>query len=234
MNSSSKRLVRNGLALAAVLSGIARPDARAQTRTYELQSLQGLRVQNVAADTATLNGKRGVRIQPRAEMDEPLVLIDGAEFSNGTIEAEIAGAPAPGAFETARGYVGVAFRVQPDLKTFDAFYLRPTNGRAADSTRRSHATQYISHPAWTWSRLRTEAPGKYEAYVDLEPGVWTKIRIEVSGARAQLFVHDQAQPTLVVDDVKSGPSARGGVALWVGAGTVAHFRNVSVRSAPNN
>jgi hypothetical protein len=70
--------------------------------------------------------------------------------------------------------------------------------------------------------------------VDLEPGVWTRIRIEVNGARAQLFVHDQAQPTLIVDDVKSGPRASGGVALWVGAGTVAHFRNVRVRSTPNN
>jgi hypothetical protein len=156
-------------------------------------------------------------------------VIDGLEFSNGVIEAEIAGVPAPGAGEGARGFVGIAFRLQPDMRTYDAFYLRPTNGRAEDQERRNHATQYIAHPAWPWFRLRQESPSKYEAYVDLVPNVWTKIRIEVRGDRARLFVHDNPQPTLVVSDVKSGSSARGGVALWVGPGTVAHFRNLMVR-----
>ncbi len=31
-----------------------------------------------------------------------------------------------------------------------------------------------------------------------------------------------------VNDVKSGPSGKGGVALWIGPGTVAHFRNLVV------
>jgi hypothetical protein len=42
----------------------------------------------------------------------------------------------------ARGFAGIAFRVQPDLRTYDAFYLRPTNGRADDQVRRNHAAQY--------------------------------------------------------------------------------------------
>jgi hypothetical protein len=28
------------------------------------------------------------------------------------------------------------------------------------------------------------------------PGVWTKIRIEVRGERARLYVHEQEQPTI--------------------------------------
>jgi hypothetical protein len=75
-------------------------------------------------------------------------------------------------------------------------------------------------------------PSRYEAYVDLVPGEWTKIRIEVRGDKARLFVHDQAQPTLVVNDVKSGAQASGAVALWLGPGTLAHFRNLRVSSAP--
>jgi hypothetical protein len=43
-----------------------------------------------------------------------------------------------------------------------------------------------------------------------------------------LFVHDNGQPTLIVNDVKSGPRAKGAVALWLDAGTVAHFRNLRV------
>jgi hypothetical protein len=124
--------------------------------------------------------------------------------------------------------VGIAFRVQPDLRTYDAFYVRPTNGRAEDQERRNHTTQYISHPQWPWFRLRQETPSRYESYVDLVPGVWTKIKIEVRGDRARLYVHDSPHPALIVNDVKTGASTRGGVALWIGPGTIAHFRNLVV------
>ena len=120
------------------------------------------------------------------------------------------------------------------MKTYDAFYLRPTNGRAEDQERRNHAAQYISHPDWPWFRLRKETPSRYESYVDLVPGEWTKIRIEVRGATARLFVHDQAQPTLIVNDVKTGAQASGAIALWLGPGTLAHFRNLRVSAAPPN
>jgi hypothetical protein len=114
------------------------------------------------------------------------------------------------------------------MKTYDAFYLRPTNGRADDQVRRNHSVQYISHPDWRWNRLREESPKKYESYVDLVPGAWTRIRIEVNGDRARLFVHGQEQPTLIVNDVKTGAQARGAIALWIDGGTVAHFRDVRV------
>ena len=159
---------------------------------------------------------------------EQLVVIEGTDFANGAIEVEIAGAPAPTAMAAARGFVGIAFRLQPDLKTYDAFYIRPTNGRADDQERRNHAAQYISHPAWTWNRMRQETPGRYEAYVDLVPDAWTPIRIEVNGSKARLFVNGQAQPTLIVNDVKTGEQGRGAIALWIDTGTIAHFRNLRI------
>jgi hypothetical protein len=158
-----------------------------------------------------------------------LALVQKLEFSSGTIEVETAGAPESGAGESARGFVGIAFRVQEDLQTYDAFYLRPTNGRAEDQERRNHSVQYISHPDWPWFRLRKETPSKYESYVDLVPGQWTKIRIEVDGERARLYVRGNEQPTLIVSDVKSGADASGRVALWLEPGTVAHFRNLTVK-----
>ena len=54
------------------------------------------------------------------------------------------------------------------------------------------------------------------------PGEWTKVRIEVKGSGARLYVHGNAQPTLIVKDLKQ-PAAAGAVGLWVGPGTVAHF-----------
>ena len=213
-----------------------------QARTYPLESATGLRLNNVAAEAATLDGKKGVRVTIATDVTsripsmtpeqvnqiEPLAVIEGSDFSSGVIEAEIAGEPAPGAAQGARGFVGIAFRLQPDLHTYDAFYLRPTNGRADDQERRNHTTQYISHPQWPWFRLRQESPSKYESYVDLMPGVWTKIRIEVRGDKARFYVNDNQQPALIVNDVKSGAGARGGVALWIGPGTIGHFRNLVI------
>jgi hypothetical protein len=149
------------------------------------------------------------------------------------IEAEIAGAPAPDAPETARGFVGIAFRVQKDMQTFEQLYLRPTNGRADDQQRRNHAVQYSSHPDWPFSRTRQETPSRYEAYVDLVPGVWTKVRIHVRDSRARLYVHDQEQPTLIVNDLKLGGHAKGAVALAPGVNAITHFRNLRITPAPD-
>jgi hypothetical protein len=80
-------------------------------------------------------------------------------------------------------------------------------------------------PEYEWSRLRKEAPGQYESYVDLIPGEWTKIRIEVSGVKARLYVNDSRQPVLVVNDLKHG-DGQGAVALWIGMGTEAFFSNL--------
>jgi hypothetical protein len=236
------------LAAAFVLTAGA---AAAETRHYPLEATTGLRPHNVTVEPATLLGRKGVRVAiseeaaararqmappaqggvpapDRSLVPDQLVSIEGLAFANGVLEAEIAGAPLPGATELARGFVGIAFRVQDDLRTFDAFYLRPTNGRAEDQERRNHAAQYISHPDWPWYRLRKETPSRYESYVDLEPGVWTRVRIEVRGALARLHVHGQEQPTLIVRDLKSGAQGRGGVALWLDVGTLAHFRNLTV------
>ena len=206
----------------------------AQVARYPLTAPTNLRPHNVFVEPATLQGKKGLKVEavqlsaPIGTAVETLALIEGLEFGDGIIEAEVAGDVRPGAPEAARGFVGIAFRVQSDLRSYDAFYLRPTNGRADDQVRRNHAAQYISHPDWPWFRLRKEFPSKYESYVDLVPGTWTKVKIEVRGEQARLFVHDMKQPTLIVNDVKSGANGKGAVALWIDAGTVAHFRNLTV------
>jgi hypothetical protein len=80
-------------------------------------------------------------------------------------------------------------------------------------------------PEYEWSTLRRDAPGQYESYVDLVPGEWTKIRFEVNGVRARLYVNDSAQPVLIVNDLKHGDS-QGAVALWIGMGTEAYFSDL--------
>jgi hypothetical protein len=63
------------------------------------------------------------------------------------------------------------------------------------------------------------------------PDVWTKIKIEVRGERARFYVHGQEQPTLIVNDLKTGAQGKGAVALWIDVGTVAHFRNLTITPA---
>jgi len=187
---------------------------------------QGARGQRPAGAAPGPGGARG---GPRLGDDtRPMAMVKGIEFHNGVIELEIAGSPNASAGGGARGFVGVAFRMQPDWKTYDCFYLRPTNGRADDQLRRNHSAQYMSHPKYPWNRLRKENPGEYETHVDLVPGEWTKVKIEVNGDKARLYVHGNEQPTLVINDVKSGADAKGGIVLWLERSTEAHFRNLKV------
>ncbi len=157
-----------------------------------------------------------------------LAIVDGVDFSNGTIEVEAAGSPAPGAQGGARGFVGIAWRLQDDNHAYDCFYLRPTNGRADDQERRNHSAQYISHPDWTWYRFRSETPSKYETYVDIVPDEWIQVKITVEGEKARLYVNGAEQPTLVINDVKSGAEASGKVALWIEGSTIGRFRNLKI------
>ena len=213
--------------LASVLS---RP-AGAQADTIPLNSLAAAKSYNVKTSPVTYRGRRALRVSDAAaantDQEQRLVVLPGLDFQDGIIEVDLAGDRMPGAPETARGFVGIAFRLGPDLSRYEAIYLRPLNGRAEDQLQRNHSAQYISVPEFPWQRLRSETPGKYETYVDLVPGEWTKVRVEVRGEDARLYVNGAKQPTLVVHDLKHGAST-GVIALWIGPGTVAHFANLRV------
>jgi hypothetical protein len=208
-------------------------------QNFALDSTTGLKPYDVTVEAVTYQGRKAVRVLPAAPADAELaaaknvegggiVVLQGTSFHNGTIEVDLTGRPRAGATADARGFVGIAFRVSEDAREYECFYIRPTNGRADDQVRRNHSTQYISMPEYGWSRLRREAPAQYESYADLVPGEWTKLKIEVEGVKARLYVNDSPQPVLIVSDLKHGDN-KGTVALWIGLGTEAHFANLSLR-----
>jgi hypothetical protein len=182
---------------------------------------------NVALNQMTYHGRLAVQLiaAPDAANGSSYAIVKGASFRDGTIEIDLAGKPAAGAGAGARGFIGIAFRLQDNK--YEYIYLRPTNGRADDQVRRNHSTQYSSHPEFDFARLRRESPEKYESYVDLQPGVWTKYRIEIDGHRARLYVNGAGQPSLIVNDLKMEPR-EGGVALWVGPGTEGYFEGLKI------
>ena len=197
------------------------------------QTLDQLQLHKVRATAAEYRGNIAIHVtqEPGEQGEDTLAIVSRTELQGGVIEVDVASAPAPGAFGDARGFIGVAFRVQPDAARFELLYLRPTNGRAEDQLRRNHSTQYVSFPDWPWQRTRQETPGLYESYADLEPGVWTKVKIVLAGGKARLYVHGAEQPCLIVNDLKL-PPAKGAIGLWAGPGTDGYFANLRLTPKP--
>jgi len=200
------------------------------SQVVSLNAADKLETRNVKADLVTYRGVSALRITDSAASDVGdegrLAIVPGTLFQDGTIEVALAGDTAANAPPLARGFVGIAFRVTGTAH-FECFYIRPKNGRSEDQLQRNHSTQYISVPGFPWNKLRSETPGKYESYVDLVPGQWTKIKIQVAGQTAKLFVNGTDQPVLIVNDLKQS-LAKGGIALWVGPGTIAHFTDLKI------
>jgi len=210
-------------------------EPKPSAKTFRLDSLSGLETINIKAEVAEYRGRRAVRLLKRDDAgaeanaeNESLAILNGTDFKDGTIEAEVAGMPGLGAPADARGFIGIAFRVAAHGAKFECFYLRPTNGRAEDQLRRNHSVQYVSFPDYHWKRLRTENPGMYESYADMEAGAWTKIKIEVAGTQARLYVNGAEQPCLIVNDLKLGDS-RGQIALWTTSETDGYFSNLTAK-----
>ena len=195
-------------------------------------ALADLDLIGVRGEATTHAGRASVRLlEADSTRQGGLGVLRGVSFTDGTLELDVAGRRGPYAVPDDRGFIGIAFRTRPGGTQYQYIYVRPDNGRVDDQVRRNHATQYAAHPDFTFARLRKESPERYESYVDLEPGVWTRMRIEVAGRTAKLYVHGAPQPVLVVTDLKLG-SEGGGVALWIGPGTEGFFANVRVNPAP--
>lgn len=220
-----------GLALSVALVGWQDQSAGQARQKAGGLPLEKLELHNVKAEPVSYQGRSAVRITDAGNegLDDAgrLAIVPGSSFQDGTIDVSLSGDTAPNAPEGARGFVGIAFRVTADRSHFECFYLRPKNGRSEDQLQRNHSTQYISIPGFPWNKLRSENPGKYESYVDLIPGQWTQVTIQVAGTRARLYVNGAEQPVLIVNDLKQ-PSTNGSIALWVGPGTIAHFSELKV------
>ena len=217
------------VSLIATSAGVAQDAAI----TLPLSDTSRLTPHNVTAVAVRYRDSDAVEVRLagayRGPDKDTFAVIQDLDFHDGTIEVDVAGSLLPSALSGARGFVGIAFRIDPKDFACEGFYVRPTNGRAEDQVRRNHATQYFSYPGWDFDRLRREAPAKYEAYADLVPDEWIHLRIEVAGATARLYVGAASQPTLIVNDLKRGAEAHGTVGLFVDNGTNGHFRNLTIR-----
>jgi hypothetical protein len=187
---------------------------------------------NVSLSIENLMGKDVVKVIKDStvkEFDEPtFVKIKGVNFTNGTIEVKVLSRLLKDAPEFARGFIGIAFRVNDSNTKYESIYIRPTNARAEDQVRRNHSIQYYAYPDYKFDRLRKESPERYESYADMELNKWITLQIVVKDASAKLFINKNEQPSLVINDLKHGASTSGGIALWVDIGTEGFFRDLKI------
>lgn len=181
------------------------------------EKLMGNSVLKVSADTTIKS------------FDEPtFVKIKGLGFKNGTIEVQVLSRLLKNAPDWARGFIGLAFRIDDKNAKFESIYIRPTNGRADNQIRRNHSIQYFAFPDFKFERLRKESPELYESYADMGLNEWINMKIEVKGKEAKLFLNNGKYPVLIVKDLKLGENMAGEIGLWVGNWTEGFFRDLKV------
>jgi hypothetical protein len=194
--------------------------------TYDLAKLlQDKKIEPFNRTAVPLSEKNvtGIKLDER-DAAEGLVWLTGAKFSSGTIEVDLRGKDV-----LQRSFIGIAFHGVND-STYDAIYFRPFNFRATDPVRKIHAVQYISHPLFTWKKLRDERNGEYEKAVEPapDPTGWFHARIEVANGNIVVYVNDAKVPSLTVK--KLNDRQNGKIGLWVGAGSGGDFANLSIVS----
>lgn len=164
--------------------------------------------------------KKIYSVMLNAKQGDGLAVYQDLVFENGTIEFDVKGKDI-----LQQSFVGVAFHIQND-STYNAVYFRPFNFKKPERT--SHSVQYISHPKFTWQKLRSEFPEQFEKTVTPvpNPDEFFHARIEVKWPILKVYVENSDIPSLEVKMLSS--FKKGKVGLWVGNGSDGSFKNLKI------
>lgn len=156
-------------------------------------------------------------------------LVGLEDFENGTIEVKMySQIQDPPPYPGVAGFIGVYFRIKEDDSAFESIYVRPKVGRVNNQMFRNHAVQYISYPHAKFDTLRKSyPPGSYEGSAPVALKEWIKMRIEVNGETAEMFINDMKYSSFIVDKML-GKNKIGGVGLYMDIGTIGYFKDLKV------
>ncbi|MDA9471319.1 hypothetical protein [Enterococcus sp. 5H] len=154
-------------------------------------------------------------------------LVDSS-FHNGEIEVKMLSRLLPDAPDFARGFIGIAFRINEEDTAFESFYVRPTNGRVTDPIRKNRAVQYFSYPDYTFEYFRNLEITDFEGPADIGLDEWITLKTVINGATAKFYLNDLTEPVLIVEQMKLGADARGEVGLFVDIGTEGFFKDLKI------
>lgn len=150
-----------------------------------------------------------------------LAIYQNLEFENGIIELDIKGKNV-----MQRSFVGIAFHIQ-DEESFNAIYFRPFNFTIPE--RAGHSVQYISHPEFTWRKLRSDFPEQFENPVRPvpDPDDWFHAKVVVNWPKVKVFIENNSKPSLEVS-MKS-TFKKGKVGFWAGNGSDGWYKNLRIQ-----
>lgn len=187
---------------------------------------------NTKIDKVELNGEKVLRVVKThkiMEFDEnTYAKLPNICFHNGVIEVKMLSRLLPDAPSFARGFIGIAYRINKDDSQFESYYVRPTNGRTSDPVRKAHGCQYFSYPHYTFAYFREHNITKYEAPVDIGLDEWIDLKAVIKDEYAQFYINDSQEPILIVEDMKHGTFQHGSVGFFVDVGTEAFFKDLKI------
>jgi hypothetical protein len=215
--------------------------ASASAVEVKLGSPDDVTLHDVTAQAVTYQGREALKVELTDTLQQRILQGQGSnnpafallpiDFQNGVIEIDLAGEVNGKGAPDARAFVGIAFHIPADKGTYEAVYLRMTNGRLMKPTptepRIYRAIQYTAHPDFHWPVSREKFPGKYEKGANIAPKMWIRFRLEISGSELKAFINDEKDPALTVGDLKFGNST-GKIGLWVDDGTAGYFSNLRI------
>lgn len=189
---------------------------------YKLDYLLKNKRITVVNRTATSSDSSRHAIKLSDGSGEGIAWLDGVTFKTGSVEVMLKGKDV-----MQKSFVGIAFHGIND-STYDAVYFRPFNFHSSDSVRRIHAVQYISHPRFTWKKLREEQNGIYEKALvrPPDPNGWFRAKIEITEKHVTVYVNNDKTPSLSVDKISTITSGK--IGLWVGDGADGEFSSLIV------
>jgi hypothetical protein len=209
-------------------------------RTYPLDEIPpGAELCGVTARIGEIGGRKALCLEllPSRRSgklgvdygDQPTFLLLPETLQHGIIEVDLLGRLLPDAPDYARGFIGLAYRVQGSGQGFECTYLRPTNGQGLHppAPRDQRALQVFAFPDWPFDRLRNSHPGTFERAADISPDRWHRLRVEVEETR--LLVSIDGVKVLQLATGLIAP-ASGRLGLWVDIGTEGWFSNLRVLS----
>jgi len=68
----------------------------------------------------------------------------------------------------------------------------------------------------------------YESYADMTLNEWITMKIVVEGKEVRLYLNDNKQPSLIVNDLKLGEDVSGAIGLFVDVGTEGYFSDLKI------
>jgi len=171
--------------------------------------------------TAVVDGvRKAVRLDERP--GNGIAWLEGSKFTEGAIEFDVRGKDVP-----QQSFVGIVFNGTDDA-TWDAVYFRPFNFKNPNPENAAHSVQYVSHPTYSWQKLRAERTGQFEKPVRPipDPNGWFHARVVVTATKVSVYVDGATDPCLEVE--KMGNRGEGRVGLFVGNTSGGDFADLKI------